>query len=49
MYPAGTFRVVAAFNNVSTLRICNPFFEVAALGRLPTYLGDTRLLGVWVG
>jgi hypothetical protein len=30
-YPAGTFRIVAGFDNASDVNICNPFFQIAEL------------------
>jgi hypothetical protein len=30
-YPGGTFRIVAGFDNVSGVDICNPFFQIAEL------------------
>jgi hypothetical protein len=41
-HPAGTFRIVAGFDNVSSLDICNPFFQVV---ELPL---ENGLRGVWI-
>jgi hypothetical protein len=41
LQPAGTFRIVAGFDNASSLDICNPFFQVVELAR------DNLLQGVW--
>jgi hypothetical protein len=42
LQPAGTFRIVAGFDNASSLDICNPFFQVVELAR------DNLLQGVWI-
>jgi hypothetical protein len=41
----GTFRIIAGFDNVSTFRICNPFFNVVELSD-PS--NAALLQGVWV-
>lgn len=42
VHPAGTFRIVAGFDNVSSFNICNPFFQVVELPHA------NLLRGVWI-
>jgi hypothetical protein len=43
-YPAGTFTIVAGFDNVSTFDICNPFFQVVELSPGP----NNELASIWI-